>query len=239
VVFPRTFEKCKDLLIPNRVVVVGGKLDSRADREEHNLIADWFKEPHEFLLGGPAELYVGDEPPTLNYIQEPDTGFNASPMARPQPRAGNGNGDDRTGAGPALEVVDRTLIVTDGPNANQPDASSNPAQVLDLSESLSHGAISESPEPAGLPPEPPAPPAILYITLKRSGNTNRDFDKLSRLYEVLCTKPGPDQFVVVLEGERKVELTFPNETTLWTPGLREEITALLGPDNVKVIHTFS
>ncbi len=48
-VFPRTFERFKELLIPERTVVVSGKLDSRADREEHSLIADWFKEPHEMF----------------------------------------------------------------------------------------------------------------------------------------------------------------------------------------------
>lgn len=54
VVFPRTYERFKHQLIDGRILVVCGKLDSRPDREEHPLLADWFKEPHEFIR--PTEI---------------------------------------------------------------------------------------------------------------------------------------------------------------------------------------
>jgi hypothetical protein len=90
-----------------------------------------------------------------------------------------------------------------------------------------------------VPPEPdvPSPPSTLYITLRRSGNNTRDFETLSRLHQMLCLDRGDDQFVVVLEGadEDKIELEFPNERTQYTPGLRKQIAAVVGADNLRVI----
>ncbi len=81
VVFPRAFERFKDLLIPDRVLVVSGKLDSRQGREEHTVLADWFKEPHE--LHRPT---AGGNGPLL--AQEPPVAYDAAPPARRGP--GNG-----------------------------------------------------------------------------------------------------------------------------------------------------
>ena len=85
VVFPRAFERFKDLLIPDRVLVVSGKLDNRQGREEHALLADWFKEPHELQrpdTGGSGPLLV----------QEPPADYDAAPPAPPRIGAVPGNG---------------------------------------------------------------------------------------------------------------------------------------------------
>ena len=86
-----------------------------------------------------------------------------------------------------------------------------------------------------MPPEPPEPPATLYITLKRTGDNSRDFDKLTRLHRILRTERGSDQFVVVLEGEQKIELDFPNEFTHCTYDLRQQIASIVGAENLRVI----
>ncbi len=234
VVFPRTFEKCKDMLIPNRVLVVGGKLDSRQDREDHNLIADWFKEPHEFLLGGPHAPYGAEGSAGQGYVAESDYGY-VVPASAPSSHspAGDGNGHETAGDELAQRPVDPVERSVGAPDvADAGIGESVPVQGGDPEMNLSA-------KPAEMPPEPPSPPATLYITLKRSGNNNRDFDKLSQLYQVLCTKPGPDRFVVVLEGERKIELTFPRDSTLWTPSLREQIASLVGAENLRVLQIVS
>jgi DNA polymerase-3 subunit alpha len=135
VVFPRVFERFRELLTPNRVLVVSGKLDARPDRDEHPLLAEWFKDPRDF----PS-------------------------------------------------------------------------------------------------PEPPAPPVTVYITLKRSGDNSTDFEKLANLHRVLLSESGSDQFVVVLEGMRKVALSFPNESTHLSPDVREQIVSIVGPENLRVVH---
>ena len=53
VVFPRIYERFKAKLIEDRILVVSGKLDNRADREEHSLLVDWFKAPDEMLRADP------------------------------------------------------------------------------------------------------------------------------------------------------------------------------------------
>jgi DNA polymerase III subunit alpha len=241
VVFPRTFEKYKDALIPNRVLVVGGKLDSRPDREEHSLIADWFKEPHEFLLGSPAASYAADELPLQTYTGEPELAYGEPPPApRPQLHVGNGNGSEQAHNRdvPVQDTHASVPAMAVQPQAGQTAPLVDTTRAVDQPHGNDRDEMSESPTPV-LPPEPPFPPATLYITLRRSGNTNRDFDTLSRLYELLCAEPGPDRFVVVLEGERKTELTFPNDSTLWRPGLREQITSLVGAENLRVIQALS
>ncbi|MFP4396034.1 MAG: DNA polymerase III subunit alpha, partial [Anaerolineales bacterium] len=49
VVFPKTYERFKPLLIQEEVLVASGKLDDRQDRDSHPLLADWFKRPEQML----------------------------------------------------------------------------------------------------------------------------------------------------------------------------------------------
>ncbi len=97
VVFPRTYESYNPLLIPNRVLVVCGKLDNRPDRDEHPVLADWLKEPHDFLLpvDGP---YAGPEPPdSMGRVSEDSpSGYDTEPHHR----SGGGNGNGGGGSPP-------------------------------------------------------------------------------------------------------------------------------------------
>ena len=82
VVFPRTYERCRELLTEGRVLVVSGKLDARSEREDHPLLADWFKAPQELLR--PAE----STPPSEEdpFVREaPPVYAPASPLTRPAP----------------------------------------------------------------------------------------------------------------------------------------------------------
>lgn len=221
VVFPRTFEKFKEVLILNKVLVVAGKLDSRTDREEHTVIAEWFKEPHEFLLGGTQATYTHEAPLTPGYLREQESLY---AVTDPEP----GAQIHARRASSELQVRD-TDPESDG-NGHAPEAASTPPTIA---------ARTPGRPSVDLPPEPPMPPAVLYITLKCSGNANRDFATLSQLYKMLSTEPGQDRFVVVLDGEQKLELTFPNESTHWTPDLREQVTSLVGAENLRVIQSIS
>jgi DNA polymerase-3 subunit alpha len=217
VVFPKTYESFKDLLTPNRVLVVCGKLDNQPDREEHSLVAEWFKEPHEFLLAAPAnptDPLVGAE----GGMVEQETPRYLAPM----PPSRNGRNGDNGGG----------QIERKGPSSSL-DASEPtwPASVVGMAEGSGPSEVT-APMP---PPDPPAPPATLYITLRRSGDNGSDFQKLARLHKVLRRERGTDRFVVVLDGEQKVELAFPNETTRCTYDLRQQITAIVGAENLRVI----
>jgi len=214
VVFPKTYESIKDVLTPNRVVVVCGKLDNQQDREEHSLVVEWLKEPHEFLMptSGPVAIAGGDG---FAYEDDPP------PYGAPPTRNGSNGGGQMERRRAAVPSV------SPEPTDDFAPENSAPARVSDL------GTLRGS--EMAPPPEPPAPPATLVITLKRSGDNSSDFQKLARLHKVLRRERGADQFVVVLEGDQKVELAFPNETTQCTYDLRQQITAIVGPENLRVI----
>jgi DNA polymerase-3 subunit alpha len=97
VVFPRVYERFKDRLIPERILVVSGKLDNRADREEHSLLADWFKAPEELLRpvtapdgGGPpgGGASYSEQEPSASTVASPTSSYAAS--ARDGSNGGNG-----------------------------------------------------------------------------------------------------------------------------------------------------
>ncbi len=83
VVFPRTFERFKELLQPEQILVVSGKLDNRSDREDHPLLADWFKEPDELLHPVETSSFINEAPPS--YELEPEPEPSPSPPSAPPP----------------------------------------------------------------------------------------------------------------------------------------------------------
>jgi hypothetical protein len=209
IAFPRTFERFKSRLVVDQVLVVSGKLDNRADREEHSFLADWFKSPHELLGPVASDGYPGQD--NGYAAMEPPAPYGGVVDA-PPPVAQKGNGKSPHTA----------------PVAVAPDPPSVPARTA--SNEGNGSAVTPPPE------EPPAPPSTLYITLKRTGNTRQDFDKLARLHHLLKTESGQDNFVVLLEdGARRVELSFPNERTRYSPQLKEQVVSLIGTDAIRVI----
>ena len=234
VVFPRTYESYNSLLIPNRVLVVCGKLDNRPDRDEHPVLADWLKEPHDFLLpvDGP---YAGPEPlDSMGRVSEDSpSGYDTEPHHR----SGGGNGNGGGGGSPrhSRPSPPRAMPKTKAtPPSSEIEEAPAPPPTPAEAPNKGNGSGSDH-STAAVPPEPPDPPATLYITLKRTGDNTRDFEKLTRLHAMLRTERGSDQFVVVLEGERKIELDFPNESTHCTYDLRQQIVSVVGAENLRVV----
>ena len=104
VVFPRTYERFKEKLVEDRILVVSGKLDDRADREEHSLLVDWFKEPSEMLRADPnsGSTFSYDTSLTESPTQVKDAhpgGNGASNASETEPAsAGNSNSTPETKA---------------------------------------------------------------------------------------------------------------------------------------------
>ncbi|MGC9469815.1 MAG: DNA polymerase III subunit alpha [Anaerolineae bacterium] len=229
VVFPRTFERFRDLLTPNRILVVGGKLDARPDRDEHSLLADWIKEPHEFPRPAESSSYgpSSSRPPgSVREAGEPpaavDFGSNAM--------SGNGGPLEQHAAAPHSSASASSVSRANG---RRRGTTAHADRGNGGGGSGTHGSAGNGGSTP--PPEPPAPPATLYITLKRSGDTTTDFERLTSLHEVLLKEEGSDQFVVVLEGSRKIELSFPNEYTRFTPDLAKQIASIVGAENLRVV----
>ncbi|MGC9520989.1 MAG: DNA polymerase III subunit alpha [Anaerolineae bacterium] len=226
VVFPRIYERYRDLLTPNRVLAACGKLDQRPNRDEHPLLVEWLKEPHEFLVPDP-EL----SPPTSSssYSEPPPAQTDLSRQPEKMERDVHRKGPSRSERF-ATAKADRTKALDEEERGGGNGYKTH-------EENDDRGAIRRrtSEHAAPPPPEPPAPPATLYITLRRTGNNTTDFEKLSTLHEVLLSEPGSDDFVVVLEGDQKIELSFPNESTHYTADLRHQIASIVGVDNLRIV----
>ena len=159
---------------------------------------------------------VMEEPPPP-YSEETPTKKRASDTDEPSDESSAGPSGSNSGSEDAAR---RTASPSAQPKSSAPEKDSETATV-----SAGGGIMNTLPEPS-----------ILYVTLKRSGNNDRDFRTLTRLHTLLQRETGEDEFVVVLEGgdKGKIELAFPNERTQYTPSLREEIASLVGSDNLRV-----
>jgi DNA polymerase-3 subunit alpha len=213
IVFPRTYERFKDKLIIESVVVVSGKLDNRQDREDHSLLADWFKEPHEL----PRPL---TPPSPANTGGNTSSGYTSANYAPPssvaEPRASYSVSTPSPAPSAPVSVKSGTSPANGG---------------------LAHGGNGESHYTPPPPEEPPLPPATVYVNLPRTGDPDHDYSRLAQLHNLLKAESGQDNFVVCIENERgkRVELSFPNEHTRFTPQLKDQVAGIVGADNIRVM----
>ncbi len=211
VVFPRVYERFKEKLVEDRILVVSGKLDDRADREEHSLLVDWFKDPSELLRAdpnsGPAFTYDAEltgPPSQVKDAQHENNGSREAtpPVSEPEP----------TSATPS-----------------KPDPKPEPEPQPERTPTVK--------ATAPLPPEPPSPPATLYITVHRTPDHDADYRKLTHIHRLLQTEEGEDEFIIRLEnGGQTVELSFPNDHTRCTPTLQQQIREIVGRQNLRVVN---
>jgi len=242
IVFPRVYERFKDKLVVENIVVVSGKLDNRQDRVgsqtnlEHSLLADWFKAPHELLRpagnGGYANGgYASTDYNAPSFVAEsPGDYYGVTPDFPPDPPVSVRNGTDRREpvAPTAQPVVPPANVST----TNSVTANSVTANGVTVS-----GVNGPRHDTPPMPEEPPMPPATICVTLPRTGDPTHDFSRLAQLHDLLKAESGQDNFVVYLENERgkRVELLFPNERTRYTPTLKEQVAGLVGAENIRVM----
>ena len=237
IVFPKVYERFKNKLIVERILVVSGKLDNRQDREEPSLLADWFKEPHELPRPSDNGGYTANEYEQTSVAETVPPFYGASsdgassqgaplhaensapPLAEPETRNGTGY-DTRAASVPASPV----------------QAQTHPAP--QLARAPSNGGNGNGSHHTPPPPEePPAPPSVLHITLSRTGDNQQDYDRLAQLRDMLRAESGEDSFVVLLEGggRDRLEFAFPNDHTRYSPHLRELVATFVGADALRVI----
>jgi DNA polymerase-3 subunit alpha len=226
VVFPRTYERCKELLTIDRVLVVSGKLDNRQDREEHALLADWFKEPHALMRAAPQKSPVSGYNPYVEGSDDPaaheaateyaNDGGTPKPPSKPQPKPARRGKRRASGNGSSKSAHNDSQKVT------------SPTQ-----RSQSEKRLSKAPPP----PEPPSEPATLYITVHRTPDQDADYRKLTHIHRLLQTEEGEDDFIIRLEnGSRTVELRFPSDHTRCTPALQQQLREVVGKQNLRVVN---
>ena len=93
-----------------------------------------------------------------------------------------------------------------------------------------------TPQPADEPESPPAPEHVLVLTLQRSGNPDRDRERLQKLHSFLIQFPGHDRFCFILQGGpgRAARLDYPKYPIEITEDSLKFARKLLGEENVRV-----
>jgi DNA polymerase-3 subunit alpha len=78
-------------------------------------------------------------------------------------------------------------------------------------------------------------PRHLHITLNRSGDQERDIQRLGQVHDLLRQYKGEDRFSLYLADERKrVQLDFPNDTTGYCLELEQDLVQMLGAGAARV-----
>ena len=73
------------------------------------------------------------------------------------------------------------------------------------------------------------------ITLRSSGNKDRDVRRLRRIYGALVSCPGNDRFAFqVFENNSYFLLEFPNDSTGLNSDLINRLLEMVGEDNLRI-----
>ncbi len=74
-------------------------------------------------------------------------------------------------------------------------------------------------------------PRMMTVTLRPSGDPERDRRRIKNIYFILMSKPGKDRFQFqIFEGGKGHLIDFPNDTTRITPEIIERLKKLLGEE---------
>lgn len=264
VVFPRTYERFKDKLTVERVLVASGKLDNRPNREDHPLLVDWFKDLNEIAIPEPNDGNNGGGHNRNGF----GYGNNSHYPPMPEPPLDEVNLDTASFSSDEISIhrghhAETPVHANISKPSGMGDVDASAASVMhatELREVLMHkgdhthsdgddgdnGKSDTSFTPLAYPVHTPVdvpaityrtPPSILHITLKRTGNDKVDWERLSQLHEVLKAEQGTDEFIVYLEDaqRKRIQLSFPNERTHNTAGLREIVESIVGIGNLRIL----
>jgi len=234
VVFPRTYEKTRDLWEMDAVMVIEGKVDAKDERKK--------------VLCEKAERFTvpegeapPEEPPTDLYIPQPDflsTEDGFDPDSAPEEDAGfpsweeapieDGRGDGETRGRGDAETGRRgdgeesaLSIQHSAPSIQNPE----PGTERDTHHSDVNGQANGRKAANG------RKPCHVRITLRRRGTDEHDLELLREVYRLLGMWRGSDSYELCIESARECTyLKPPEEGTTFNPSLEASLKELLGPD---------
>jgi DNA polymerase-3 subunit alpha len=223
VVFPKAFSAHRDLLINGKLIVVKGKVDAPDGRPAKILADSISNEITTYGAIGEVKGAYETAPPPAKSLFEPP----------PEPAPSK-----------SVQVQSRQNNHTNGANG----ANGKHAANGHTAEPAVSAPPSAPPPPPSPPPEPELltePPATqnstgetghqLHITIPRSGNLSQDKHRMKMAYQLLTQNPGDDRFVFYIpNGNKRVQIDFPNQTTRYTAHLEQQLVQMLGATAVRV-----
>jgi DNA polymerase-3 subunit alpha len=205
-VFPKTFEKTKELLLEGRVVLVRGKVDVRNDKA--GVIADVITN----------ELPVrADSIDKTESLKEPLPDYNAMP----EPPDDFTPDDEEADLGLGTDEIAWT------PTYNQ-TTSSGPTPPPSAND---NGKKKEQPPT----PPVAAPRRTLHIRFSLTEDARLDAARLDDTLALLADYPGEDRFTIIFfDASDEIRIIFPDRTTRYAPDLKAGLQRLLGKDCLTV-----
>jgi hypothetical protein len=226
VLFPRTWQKCQDLMIAKEIVKVAGKFDN--SRNDPQVIA---------------------EDVTQNFsVARPDTGTNGYHSYEPPAR--DYNDEDvpswvqEENSAPVNFAPAFTIPPVPQPTISAPVriAEPEPTFVAPATEGAAAVPIPMvEPQPAAFEMfeldsgDPEQATSWIYVYMQRSGDDDKDRRRLRMLFNILNEFPGNDRFSIIVEGRgQPLKMEFPNHTTHKCDSLLLKLHKLVGADNVQI-----
>mgnify|MGYP000983905203 CR=1 FL=1 len=236
VIFPKTWREVNTWLAVEQIVVIYGKVDAQGAGSA-KILVDVLKQDFKLAAGqanGPTPrpapvqsiIWADDEVPALPAADEAPLPANFVP---PPPDDDWLPPDDppvtaavKAAQAPAARTAP-PATVKNGGNGNGGNG---------------HGSrLAQAPAPARRdPPAADRPPQRVSVTLRASGDKERDARLVRRVHGLLTSYHGADvfEFVVHETDQARYQLRFPNHSTRYCDELAEKLTALLGAGAVEI-----
>ncbi len=208
-VFPKLYEKARDLLVEGRIVLVRGKVDVRNERA--GILAD------DIMKDIPVRA---DALPSLD---EPDEDINALLRSAQSDFA-----EDEEEAFPLDDesALRETWTPTYAADLLTPPPDPPPAAARD------NGHHTEEPP---MPPTPDRPLRTLCIHFQLSDDSADDLRRLDALMRLLDSYAGDEPFYLqIARAGETLRIDFPDRKTRYCPELVADVRQLLGEDSLEV-----
>lgn len=205
VVFPRVYEAHQELLVEEQMILVRGKVDAQGSRSP-KVLADK-------IMDTLSRYNAADQ----TAARQPHLAEAAAPYVAVEETE------------PAPDPGPQRPRVPPPPTWDEPAG----AAPLLLERPAANGHALPPAAPAG---QKPGEDAImhLHITMPRTGNLEIDKQRLKAIYQMLQEYPGRDRFSLYIpNGQKRVQLDFPNDTTRDCVQLRQRLVTMLGAGAVR------
>jgi DNA polymerase-3 subunit alpha len=206
VVFPKTFEEHKELLVIGNLIMVSGKVDAQ-NGGYPKILADT-------ISSEITSYHVVED-------QKPKSQPKRSPVPKPPPEPPQPESTS--------QPVQATAAKTNGNGSQQ----SGQTQLSDAA--VAYQTVQPAPpsEPSPLP-EPENKDHWLHITIPRANNLSQDKHRLKTVYNLLTETSGNDHFSLYIpSGDKTTRVDFPNHSIKDSAGLRQQLVQLLGAGTIR------
>jgi len=260
VIFPKVWDKFATLVQMETVILAEGKVDAASG--DPKVLVDVIKaiNPEDITEETPEEsgpVVNADSAGQTPSVEAGIPPFNLQPPVDTPEDFGMPVEPDDWHLAPPPQELD--LFQLKSPPVEQKAQTSSQKSAALIREKPV-AAVEEKPQPAVEPIRPPVvevvekPPVIMApeyrspylstaknnkqlitVTLKSSGEKERDVRRMRRVHGLLNSFPGEDRFCfLVFEQGRRHLLDFPNDTTAANTELLNKLVELVGPENVQV-----